>query len=275
MKTLNYTAAALAAAILLTGVSCTVKEDRSGCPSYVTVNVDEFIRKGFSEGTVTVRTVRIAEQPALNLLEYLGDGYTTSVPRAPACVSVVSGLDRCAPREGGGLLAAPDGVPFDPVWAYSEEFIPEGDDYLVKALPHKQYCAVHFRLEDVEDPLAYPFVFRLRAATRGMDILTLAPAGDGYVTTVRPNVLGEFTGILPRQADNNMLLDVVLPDSDPDGEGEVYYTVDLGKKFAQKGYDWTKVDLDDIEVTVNFACADVEVRIIGWDRDDSYTDVVI
>ena len=46
IRTMSVAAALALSAILC---SCSVKEDRSGCPCYVCLSVDDFIRAGFTE----------------------------------------------------------------------------------------------------------------------------------------------------------------------------------------------------------------------------------
>ena len=70
---------------------------------------------------------------------------------------------------------------------------------------------------------------------------------------------------VPRQMDEEMVLDILIPRSDRD------YTVDdrvdlmaLGKKLSSQGFSWDKEDLDDVLVTIDYSRVIVSVEIGDW-----------
>ena len=51
--------------------------------------------------------------------------------------------------------------------------------------------------------------------------------------------------------------------------------VDLGERFAEKGYDWTAADLADIAVKVGFTSTGLQIEVLDWKGDDSYRSIEI
>ena len=259
----------VAAVIVSAPLSCSVKEDRTECPVYVTVLTDRFVQKGLSDGIISFGAAQPIRRETVSFLSYVREGFEQACPRDFARVSVLTGVDHAMLREG--TLETPYGSQADLVWAYGETFSAYADEYLVDAVPHKQYCLVRFLFDGSRfAPADYPWRFRLKAECSGMDIYTLAPLPGPYSALVGPNALGEWYGVLPRQLSNNMLLEVFVPEAEGSAEGRTEYVIDLGKAFEAQGYDWTLEDLKDIEVQVGFIEADLTVTVHEWERNDHY-----
>ncbi|MBR3652596.1 MAG: hypothetical protein IKN60_01435 [Bacteroidales bacterium] len=259
----------LAAVIVFAPLSCSVKEDRTECPVYVTVLTDRFVQQGISDGIISFGAAQPIRRETVSFLSYVREGFEQACPRDFARVSVLAGVDHALLREG--TLETPYGSQADLVWAYGETFSAYADEYVVDAVPHKQFCLVRFLFDGSRfAPEDYPWRFRLKAECSGMDIYTLAPLPGPYSALVGPNALGEWYGVLPRQLSNNMLLEVFVPEAEGSAEGRTEYVIDLGKAFEAQGYDWTLEDLKDIEVQVGFIEADLTVTVHEWERSDSY-----
>ncbi len=260
---------ALLAAVLPGAAACSVKEDRTECPVYVTVLTDRFVQRGLNEGTLSFASDRPIRQEAVNFLSLLHRGYTQPCPREYARAAVIAGLENATVSDG--RLTVGPGEQADLIWAYAETFSVNADAYRIDAEPHKQYCLVKFTFDGSSTaPPDYPWRFRIKAECAGMDIYTLAPLPGPYSALVGPNALGEWYGVLPRQLSNNMLLEVFVPEAEGSAEGRTEYVIDLGKAFEAQGYDWTLEDLKDIEVQVGFIEADLTVTVHEWERSDSY-----
>lgn len=256
----------LASLLLLSAASCTVKENREVCPVYVTVLTDRYIQVGQESGMVTFSASTILQRDEINFLDYQGMGYTWPCPKDFARVSVLSGTVNG--KFSDGIYFIPPGRSGDRVWAYSESFSVNADEYVIDAIPHKQYCLVKFMFgESPIAPAVYPWRFRIKADCSGMNIYTLEPVEGDYSCPVGPNAVGEWYGVIPRQHENNMKLEIVLPNEDSEFDGRVDYVIDLGRRFADAGYDWTEEDLKDMVVKVGFTELDVSLEIVPWLED--------
>ena len=90
----------LAFLVLLAPSACTVKETRTDCPCYVTLDLDDFaLLQDYDTGKVGMHSGTEMSQEDFTPSQYLGRGYETSVRRLP-CVffSVVGqeGLNMCS-----------------------------------------------------------------------------------------------------------------------------------------------------------------------------------
>jgi hypothetical protein len=264
----------LFAAAAAVALACSVKEDRTECPVYVTVLTDRFAQRGISEGLISFSTTRLLSRDSVSFLSRIRDAYVKACPRDFAQVSVLAGV------EGGilsdGTLQTPRGSQADLIWAYGTSFSAWADEYTVDAVPHKQFCLVHFLFDGSSTaPEDYPWRFRLRAECSGMDLYTLEPVAGSYNATVGPNALGEWYGVLPRQRANNMLLEVYLPEPGNPALGRTDYVFDLGEAFERQGYDWTLEDLPDIEIQVGFVYAGLTLTVQPWEGPDEFSQIEI
>ena len=270
---IKQTHSGLAAALLL-APSCSVKEERGECPVYVTVLTERFIQNGYSDGIVSFHAAEPIDREKISFLSYIGKGFRQACPRDYARAAVLSGLEY--ERIDATTLYVPYGRQAGRVWSYGETFSAQEDEYRIEAVPHKQYCLVKFLFGDsAQAPSDYPWRFRIRAACNGMNIYTAEPLEGEYCCLVEPDAAGEWYGVIPRQKRNDLLLDVIAPETwDPSG-GRTEYVVDLGERFEEKGYDWSQADLADIAVKVGFTSAGIQIEVLDWKGDDSYRSVEI
>lgn len=257
----------------IAAAGCSVKEDRSFCPVYVTVLVDRFVQQGFNDGSVSFSSGSVLKREETSFLSHLRDGCTWPCPRSLAGTAVVSGIVNGI--FSGDTLLFRKGLEADPVWSYGESFSVDDDDYTVDAVPHKQYCKLKFVMDGAESSGKYPWRFRVKAGCNGINLVTSEPVKGEYQTIVGPNALGEWYTIVPRQSGNRLLVEIFLPDGDSHSQGRLEYVFDLGAVFEKASYDWTAPDLKDMEVRVDFSSADLKIEVIDWEGDDSYGDFVI
>ena len=262
------------AAVLLLLPCCSVKEARGECPVYVTVLTERFIQNGQSGGIVSFHADGPIDREEINFLSYIGKGFRQPCPRDYARAAVLSGLEH--ERIVATALYVPYGEQAGLVWSYGETFSVMADEYRIEAVPHKQYCLVKFLFDgEPQAPQDYPWRFRIKAECCGMDIYTAEPLEGAYCCPVGPNAAGEWLGVIPRQKRNDMVLEVFQPEAGYGTAQEAVYVVDLGKRFEEKGYDWTRPDLADMTVTVGFSAAGIRIEVQDWKGDDSYRSIEI
>lgn len=275
MRPLSFITTFLCAAAILASCS-TIKEDRRECETYLTVNVDDFIAAGFTEATLSYRTDEgDFRRETFELAPYEGVGYEIAVRRGrSARASVIAGIGDGTLTDGA--LYAEQNCPFGRTWAFAGGTTPTGDTATIRATPSKQYCKVTFHFpEGTPDDAVFPYTLRVRASFNGFDIFDLSPEQTDYEICTYPDDENGYSVILPRQADYDIRLDVILPGDGFQAPGQVLYVIDLGKRFINAGYDWQKENLDDIDVVVDFSRAAVEIVVKDWDEDDSYSDTEI
>ena len=70
---------------------------------------------------------------------------------------------------------------------------------------------------------------------------------------------------IPRQKEDGGQLRILIYD-----KGEVIETIPLAQWINKMGYNWIKKDLDDIDIGVDYAKAEVSITVQGWDEGYSF-----
>lgn len=262
--------ACLCALLVLSLVGCSVKELRDGCPAYVTILTDKFYETGHIAGKLFfddedngLRSEDVEFAPLY------GRGYEVPLNRDFARVSVVSGTDM--ERFDGSKMYVPYGQMAGLVYAFTDSFSVKGDLHVVETFPKKQFCLVQFMFGgSTVAPPRFRWRFRLKADCNALDLFTLQPVAGDYCCVVGPNSKGEWYGVIPRQMESNLTLEIYVPNSDSEIEGETEYVIDLGKYFRESGYDWEAENLPDVSVKVDFSAPEMFIEVASWVHDNTY-----
>lgn len=239
---------------------CTVKEDRSVCPSLLILDFSE-VRADLvgsvclgvtaSDGFFFADTVPSAS--------YTED-YHLNVPRGTVTVNSWAGAEYYDPRSG---LRIPEGEDCPPVYLHHSSLSVEGEVAREVVTMRKNHCRLTINMTGDD-----------------MDVRSLVISGnaDGYYPDgsvsrgvfryeVIPELSGSAAAVLPRQYDNSLLLEI------DDGTG-IAKIFPIGEYIVESGYDWTAPDLEDITVDLDFAVTCVTLTVRGWDEEHKF-DVVI
>ncbi len=249
--------------------SCSVKESRSACPCYTSVAVDDFILAGFAEATVSFSADRLLRRETISLQEYEDVGYMIALDRRSNRAAVIAGLDKCIVR--GDSLITPYGLEADPIWLFSEKFYCEGDELVINARPHKQYCRLEIVVTGLSPGDRYDCSFRVKAESCGLDLYGRQALEGEYCAWAQRSSTGDFFVRIPRQAENRLSLELLRTDA-PDAP---LFTIELDRKLEAAGYDWTREDLRDISLEVDYSGTEVKLKIIDWDSDDVFKEITI
>ena len=257
---------------LLLAAACSVKEDRRECPCYVHLMVDEFLRAGLPEAVVAFSSGGLGCTETLDLTVYEGEGYEQQLPRSPAKVAVAAGL--ASGKVEGESIVVPYGSEVDPLWQYVEEFVCEGDDKYLRAVPCKQYCTLTIVLTGIGDDDG-GCALKVYAGSSDLGLYTGVPDGGKYCAEARRSGPMLYTVRIPRQAGNDLKLEISTAegkDGLPAAEPKV---LDLGREFSDAGYDWDRKNLLDASAVVDYARAEISFDIADWDIDGSFGNVEI
>ena len=254
--------------ILPAFTACSVKENRAACPCYASILVDDFILAGFSEALLSVSADRLVCRDDIRLREYEDGGYEATLGRNTNRVSLVSGLQKMTIK--GDSLVVAYGMEADPIWLYSEKFFCREDSYIVRARPHKQYCRLEIVLKGLSAEDRSSCSFRVKAACCGLDIYSRTALEGEYAASAERGLDGNFSVRVPRQNGGGLLVEAYngIPGEEP-------LLIDAGKMLRSAGYDWSREDLRDVSITVDYAKAEVSLRILDWNPDDIYKDIII
>lgn len=242
--------------LIMAGLSimgCSIKEDRDVCPCWLEIEMG------------LVDSVKF-ENVSLELQSGQGFHEELDVDRASCGGSVVvqvprSGVSVAAYAVPGGRLQAfggvviPEGESCPPVYMFND-YVETAGDYRVDTVRlHKNYSLISVYMENDSGNL--PFSVEVTGNVCGY-------TGEGELLPGRFAVMNELTDdgmcyiSVPRQNDPSLVLSLV----DDDGTVRDFA---LGHYIASSGFDWTAPDLEDIEVTINFALSQLTVEVNEWE----------
>lgn len=249
---------AVLASVLL-AASCSIKEDRTPCPSYLTIYYDLAVpvlqKNNITTGVVTSVTnaadfrFRLSVDPS----EY-PDGL--EVPVSPKSIATVSGISGVSLGElTADKFTYRRGMSADRIWAGTDQVDCTGELAEHHVTLHKQFAVMHvvFRGSASYADLR----MEARAACDGFEAATLIPVRGDFRCDLEKTGEDSFEVRLPRQ-DNDGLLLLLWS-----GE-ELLSEIPVGKNIASAGYNWAKKDLDDIEVLIDFAVPDISFSVQPW-----------
>ena len=177
--------------------ACSVKEDRSACPCYASVLVEDFLRAGFSDALLSFSSDRLVHRESIRLAEFEDDAYVASLERRTNRASLIAGMTRMRIR--GDSLLVPYGHQSDPIWLYSEKFFCDGDSYTVTARPHKQFCRLEILLKGLSAEERTACTFRVKAGFCGLDLYSRRALEGEFCAEAIRGLDGAFSLLLPRQ----------------------------------------------------------------------------
>ena len=220
--------------------SCSVKEDRSACPCFLSVTVTNP-----SPGHPVGLRFRCEGFEALQ--EVSGD--TVLVVPVPKQEVEVLALSGAALPSGDGRLQIPLGFDAPPLYLFRDRVDARADTAAVNVLLHKHFCklSMHF---DGPPGWGEPYWAEVRGRVDGMELDGEPSTGDFACRLDEGGCIR-----LPRQdPEEELWLDVAMPD-------RVVRSFTLGTQMLGAGYDWTAADLDDLDLWLDFSVTTLTLQI--------------
>ena len=285
--------------------SCSVKEDRSGCPCWMTVDLSDVAesRRKSPEVQSNIEHQDVTKSPesrsnvAENVLVRLrgnsdedevdysyqvtesvrvdAEVLEYEVPRGSVGVSVIKMPDRVG-HDGivgydGDEIRVPVGEQMDSLYGFFKMYHTRCESVLCDVELHKEFCTVSFTLG--EDSYTSPYHIEVWGNVAGVSAWDLMPL-DGDFRFAPSLENGVYQVRVPRQVDNSLeLVMLEIPDqvgydgerAGDDGERVVVDRLPLGEYIARSGYDWTAEDLADVNVALDLEMQQVMITVSGWD----------
>lgn len=252
--------AAAAAAMLL--VSCTVKEDREDCPCFLTLDLGGVGGAGLAQQGLHDLSIMLASDDGYSRKEdfRLEDNvkeYNVAVPKSGLEVmAVCAGGGECSVEEGF-VIGHGDECPV--VYMFTDAFVADSGDMRRTVVLHRNFCGLSVRMKTSFNALPRPFVISVEGNVRGYH-LDGTPAEGPFSCISAPSVAGECSVRIPRQTDASLRLVIDFQDSD-----EVR-SFPVGEYILESGYDWTRPDLEDISVEMDFSLSGLTFTISKWKK---------
>ena len=285
--------------------SCSIKEDRDGCPCWMMVEMpgqaghdgEKVGQDGRSpvgagdDGTVVLRLRGNSDEDAVDYEYQVTEAVKVNVgaleyevPRGSVGVSAVAfgneipgraGYDGKSAGYDGDEIRIPVGEQMDSLYGFFKMYHTRCESVLCDVDLHKEFCTVSFTLG--KDAYTSPYDIEVWGNVAGVSVWDLMPVqGDFRYAPVQKN--GVYQVRVPRQEDNSLemvMLEISrqarndngeIPDQvGYDGERVVVDRLPLGEYIARSGYDWTAEDLDDVNVALDLEMQQVMITVSGWD----------
>ncbi len=245
---------------LIMASSCSVKEDRSPCPCWLTVDGTDAFRVSDSHSLRIwsadgeLLSEELTQPAPSSVLEY-------TVPRGTVTVSVHSGP--LAGREEEGKVFFPDNLPADTLWAHASAVDCRGEEARDTVRMRRQFAKVTLRPREGSWSASGVRSMEVATSCGGLDLRTLEPLSGGWGMPLDVADDTEAVFFVPRLRPEGRF--ALLADTGGGTEER-----DLQAALRQIGYDWRKADLDDIVLTIDGSLCVVEVTLEPWKGGDEY-----
>lgn len=240
--------------------SCSIKEKRSECPCITYIDIDEYVKAGFYEATLSFSSNELQLRNEILLAQSQGGIIELTLPRRQVSNSIVSGIEACS--ISSNVIKAEEGLEFDPIWLSSKDLDCTADELYIKAVPAKQYCNMTLVVSSYEDE-EYTNDLIIKAPCNGVDIYTLKPIEGTYYVKAKKVSNGVFLIRVPRQKDNNSLILEVRSEDD-----NLLQSLNLGQALEKVNYNWNETNLLDLSVLVDYSELGLEVKIEEWEDNN-------
>ena len=259
--------------------SCSVKEDRSGCPCWMTVEMPDMVGhdggqvdnddcvvlrlRGNSDEDEVDYSYQVTESVRVDaeVLEY-------EVPRGSVGVSVIEMPDRVGydgiVGHDGDEVRIPVGEQMDSLYGYFRMFYTRCESVLCDVELHKEFCTISFTLGD--EGYVSPYDLEVWGNVAGVSAWDLMPLEGDFRFAPSPED-GVYRVRVPRQLDASLeLVMLEMPDqAGHDGERAVVDRLPLGEYIARSGYDWAAEDLADVHIALDMEKQQVMITVSDWD----------
>ena len=244
--------------VFFMAAGCSVKEDRQECPCRLVMDFSEVDTSLVGEvNVVAVFSGSIVFSDRIVKEDFSGE-YVREVPRCAMHVNVWGG-------EGtDDDLHIPYGCECPRLYTHFFEPDTGREEWREKVSLKKNHCRLTVLLEGRED-MPYSLTFRGNIDGYGYDGF---PSGGDFACVAYPSADGGSQVVVPRQKDSSLLLDV------EDMESAVSRTFAIGEYMAAAGYDWTKAELEDAVVVIDYYLTGIRITFKEWDKDYTY-DIIL
>ncbi len=261
---LNYWLGRLAAAAVAVSLlaSCSIKENRSGCPCLLRLEFPEDGR--WTEGRVILSVRDDGEFSFSDTLDLAqADSlYELQVPRTGVHVNLWSEEASGFVGDNGLVIPFGDDCPYVRMFSSRVDTDCESCTETVRLV--KNYCRLTVVMD--ESDIDWPFELNVCGSIDGYGIdgnphagefsHYLVPSADAESGNSGIGLVREIS--LPRQTDSSLKLSVMEKYSE-------LKTFALGNYIQQCGYDWTSEDLQDIVVKIDYACTRISITVGPWE----------
>ena len=234
-------------------MSCSIKEDRDGCPCWMTVDLSEITGRVGHDGSVVLRLHGNYDDGAMDYAYKVSESIKADVgileyevPRGSIGVSVVN----------SARLVVSVGEQMDSLYGFFKPYHTRCESVKCDVELHKEFCTVSFTL--VDEHYESPYDIEVRGNVSGVSPWDLVPVSGAFKYAPVAEE-GVYRLRVPRQVDASLEM-VMLSNQ------EIVNRLPLGEYIIRSGYDWAAKDLSDVSVALDLEKQQVMVTVSGWDE---------
>ena len=254
-------------------LSCTVLEDREGCPCRLRVEV----QKGCGldpdrEARLILRSdeTSLQREETLPLSRMQDLSYEVRVPKG--AVEAGGYVGRRNARRDGIRLMIPTGKAADSLYWVSGSVDAVGETAILPLRIRKEHVCL--RIEFLfEEPGPYPYRIDIRSTTAGIDLSDGHPIAGTYRCRPDEPADGVFETVLPRQLHPEDLVMEIRRKSD--AEGAPLKEIPLGTLISRSAvFSWDDEDLKDLSLHFDFAHSELLLEVRDWELGEEITCII-
>jgi len=245
------TAISLLALIIIP--SCSVKENRDVCPCTLTIDLSQC-----GNGQTVELVGYSGESSFQRTVQTSADNNKVKQRVTKGIVHLCAYLGIAEMDVIDNKLLVPKGSQCDSLYMCSYEIECKKEEAIDTITLHKQFASITIDFIDSADD-AFPFQIAVNGMVNGIDFRTLNPLPGEF--EFHPEGEGEFGRRfrvrVPRQTDSSLSIAIYK-------DKRFLDSLNIGEEIKAKGFDWSKEDLDDITINIDYSHNEMYVRIIDW-----------
>ena len=234
--------------------SCSIKEDRSGCPCVLNIDASDIradeISIICSNTSQLLKTVLIPIEtgPILEI----------NVPRGHVNVATYTGNEFS--KDQNDTLVIPYGKEADCIYANACQINTDAETAYTRIALNKQFARISLEFANLPADWSGPDTrLTVSGKTNGLSLNDLSPSEGEFKCDVAPDNKGIFSFKVPRQKGNDLYCRI-------ENEEQTSAPIALGEILESIGFDWTKENLDDISLKLELPASLICVSIKEWDN---------
>ena len=201
-----------------------------------------------------------------------GFSYSTQVPRKMFQNFTIAGKRNYELSSDGDRLTLPKGCEADSLFIHTSMVDCKGDSALDTILLHKQWCTMNVTINNARQDRRY--VVTLDGNWAATKIGAPNAIEGEFQCRARAISDGLYQVRIPRQGDNSLTF--TLEEYALDGSiSSRILRFPIGVAIQTSGFDWGRLDLDDIDVIVDYASCTILADILPWYNGEYYGDLVL
>lgn len=249
-----------------------VLEDRSDCPSFLffdITNHDRFERWNDVFLSVYRHPSNRLISEAMSTVSAIQDKEFYFTVREADAVSGYGLLGYESLKKDNETWSIPLGADCSPLFRFSYAENTQEESFIIPVEFTKEHSHITVQFVGYQNYITsggvFPFSIVVRSNTCGLNALTGVPTRGAFEYTPQETSEARYEFNLPRQGDNQLILELFGKEGFPTGQGHLR-TFNLYNILLEKGgLTWTEKNLPDVSITIDYEETTITVDVSPWE----------